>query len=203
MLAHDARSGAKRARFKGGDQTRRIMIAKAHVAKKDLQLDEDDYRAIILDETKGQHDSTAHCDQAQLERIIKRFEARGWKSKPTRRSSKPATHPMAKKARAMWISLHQLGVVRSPKEKSLEAFAKGQLRCEKLAWAKQSHSGKLIEALKSMASEAGWAQTDEKGNNLSVRALKEGLCKAILARMVEEGEAPAHWTIDEAAWKLC
>ncbi|MFX8708345.1 regulatory protein GemA, partial [Acinetobacter baumannii] len=67
-------------------------------------------------------------------------------------------HPMARKARALWISLHKLGVVHNPSEQALEAFAKRQLGCEKLVWARQSDAYRLIEALKSMAERAGWRQ---------------------------------------------
>ena len=201
MMAHDARSSAKPARFDASNQARRVRLAKVHIAKKQLRLDDDDYRQILFDET-GQT-SAGDCTAAQLDTLLQRFEALGFKPVPKNGGSKPARHPMASKARAMWISLHQLGVVRNPNEGALEVFASRQLGCDRLAWAKQSHGGKLIEALKSMAVEAGWAQTDKDGNNLGVRALKEGLCKAILARMVELGEAPDHWTIDDAAWRLC
>ncbi|MEL6487554.1 MAG: regulatory protein GemA [Pseudomonadota bacterium] len=201
-MSTDTRPAARRATFNQADQRRRVMLAKVHIGKKDLGLDDDDYRQILQDETG--HSSAGDCDVAQLDRVVRRFEARGWKPLPKARGgARPASHPMAKKARALWISLHQLGVVRERDEKALEAFAKRQLKCEKLAWAKQSHGGKLIEALKDMAAKAGWAQVDENGKRLEVRALQEGLCEAILARMVEIGEVPADWTIDVAAWRLC
>lgn len=201
MLTHDARSSAKPAQFKGGDKARRATLAKVHIAKKELRLDEDDYRAILLEETG--HHSAGYCTVEQLHRLLERFKALGFKPVFKGRGAKPADHPMAKKARALWISLHQLGVIRNPSERALEAMAKRQLKCEKLAWAKQSHGGKLIEALKSIAEEAGWKQTDANGRHLSVRALQEGLCKAILARLAEYGEVPNHWTIDDAAFRLC
>ncbi|MEO0589091.1 MAG: regulatory protein GemA [Pseudomonadota bacterium] len=201
MLAQDARKTARPAKFDASQKAHRALQAKVQIAKKDLRLDDDDYRQILLEET-GQN-STKKCTVADLERVVSRFEAKGWQSKPKRGGQRKAQHPMAKKARALWISLYQLGVVRSRDEASLEAFAKRQLKCEKLAWAKQSHGGKLIEALKDMAAKADWAQVDENGKRLDVRALQEGLCEAILARMVEIGEVPADWTIDIAAWRLC
>ncbi|MEO0872541.1 MAG: regulatory protein GemA [Pseudomonadota bacterium] len=201
-LANTTRPAARRATFNRADQRRRAMLAKVHIGKKELGLHNDDYRQILQDETG--HSSAGDCDVAQLERVLSRFKARGWKPLPKARGgARPASHPMAKKARALWISLYQLGVVRDPSEKALEAFAKRQLKCEKLAWAKQSHGGKLVEALKDMAQRNGWAQVDANGNRLPVRELKEGLCKAILAKMVEIGEVPADWTIDVAAWRLC
>lgn len=201
MPSQASRSSGKRARF-SPDQRRQSRIAKVHIAKKELQLDEDDYRQILFDET-GQM-SAGDCDERQLNALIARFEAKGWKSRPKKGGARrPAQHPMAKKARAMWISLHQLGVVKNPSEKALEAFAKRQLKCDRLEWAKQSHGGKLIEALKAMAERHHWKQSDEDGRHLSVRALKQGLCEAILKRMIEIDEVPVDWTIDIAAWRLC
>jgi hypothetical protein len=109
--------------------------------------------------------SAAACSEAQLARVLDEFKAKGWapKGAPARevaRASKPrpADHPVAKKARAMWISLHQLGAVRESSEAALEAFARRQLRVEKLQWADQSQGFRLIEALKAMAEREGWSQ---------------------------------------------
>jgi len=180
---------------------RNAMIGKVHVAKKDLALNEDDYRNILMQETG--HDSAKHCTEQQLERVLGRFEALGWKPLPKATGKGVAQNPMARKARALWISLYHLGVVRSRDEKALEAFAKRQIGCERLRWAKQSEGFKLIEALKKMAEKDGWAQLDASGNNLSPLKLNEGLCEAILAKLVKAGEARPDWTLNTAAWRLC
>lgn len=209
MAEAQMKKAARPARFNGASQRRRALLAKVHVAKKELGLADDDYRQIVSEETRQM--SAGDCTEAQLETVIRRFQGRGWKAKPARRA-KPAQgkrarpqaqHPMARKARALWISLYQLGAVRYPSEKALEAFAKRQLKCEALVWAKQSHSAPLIEALKAMAERHGWAQTDDAGRNLSVLALKRGLCQAILAKLIECGEVPNHWSIYDAGFKLC
>lgn len=183
---------------------RRAMTAKIHIAKKQLGLDEDDYRQIILDETG--RTSAGACTDAELERILKRMEARGFKPLPkagATGASRPAQHPVARKARALWISLHHLGAVESPTEKALESFAKRQLKCERLVWANQSQGYKLIEALKAMAVRHGWPQTDPQGAALSTRELHEGLCRAILWKLKGADVIPADWTINTAAWRLC
>lgn len=192
------------ARFDPSAKHRRAMIAKIHVGKKDLQLDEDDYRQILMQETgRG---SSADCTEAELERVLGRFQALGWKPLPKAGGStdaRPAQHPMARKARALWISLYHLGEVRSPNEKALEAFAKRQLGCERLTFARQSEGFRLIEALKAMAAKGGWPQVDAKGNAWSVMKLKENLCEAILVKLKAKGLAREDWTIDIAAWRLC
>lgn len=190
------------AKFDQSARHRRSMLAKIHVAKKQLQLDDDDYRQILMTETGRA--SAGDCTDAELERVIGKLRALGFKPLPKPGgNARPAQHPVARKARALWISLYHLGAVRSPSEQALEAFAKRQLKCEKLVWAKQSDGYKLIEALKAMAQKHGWPQTDDKGNVLSVRALHEGLCRAILWKLKGIGEVPADWTIDIAAFRLC
>lgn len=189
------------AQFDRSASHRRSMIAKIHVAKKELALADDDYRQILLD--SAGRSSAADCTDAELERVLKRLQEIGFKPLVKAGVTRPAQHPMARKARALWISLYHLGAVRSPDEKALESFAKRQLGCERLVWANQSDGYRLIEALKAMAERHGWAQFDANGNNLSVMRLREGLCEAILAKLKTAGIVPADWTIDIAAFRLC
>lgn len=133
---------------------RRAAIAKVKIAQKELGLDDDTYRD-VLEAVTGRR-SAADCTDAQLGRMLEHFQSKGFKAKPSAKGA--ADHPAAKKARAMWISLHQLGAVRDPSERALEAFARRQLRCERLQWADQGLTYKLIEALKAMAEREGWPQ---------------------------------------------
>lgn len=201
MLSTDARATARPAQFDRTAQGRRSMLAKVHIAKKDLVLDEDDYRQILLDEAGVA--SAGDADTKGLEAILRRFEGLGWKAVAKRGTAARAQSPMAKKARALWISLWHLGDVRNRSEKALESFAQRQLKCERMAWANQREAAKLIEALKAMAERGGWKQNDEAGKPLSVRALNEGLCEAIVAKLKSAGEVPADWTLDIAAFRLC
>ena len=201
MTMHSSAALAKPATFDGSDRVRRAMLGKVHVAKRQLALDEDDYRQILFEET-GQS-SSGSCSHQQLEQVLNRFRALGWQDLPRAGKPRAAQHPAAKKARALWISLHQLGAVRSPEERALEAFAKRQLKCERMVWADQREAFKLIEALKAMAQRHGWVQTDISGNNLALIKLAEGLCEAIRAKLVAAGEVPDHWTLNDAAFRLC
>lgn len=189
------------AQFDRSASHRRAMTAKIHVAKKQLALADDDYRQILLD--VAGRSSAADCTDAELEKVIKRLQEIGFKPLVKSGSTRPAQHPVARKARALWISLYHLNAVRSPDEKALESFAKRQLGCERLVWANQSDGYRLIEALKAMAERHGWAQIDAGGNSLSVMRLREGLCEAILAKLKTAGIVPADWTIDIAAFRLC
>ena len=177
---------------------RRALLAKIHIARKQLGIEEDDYRTILREEAGRA--SAADCTEAALEKVLARLQRLGFKPLPSKRGA--ASHPMARKARALWISLHQLGVVRNPSEQALEAFAKRQLECEKLVWARQSEAFKLIEALKDMANRAGWRQVGPKGEKLSALTLQSSLALLLLDRLQQRGAVPADWSLATAAWRL-
>src|SRR5690606_20778762 len=100
--------------------------------------------------------SAAECTEAELATLIAWLQSKGFRPLPKAGGKAGASHPVARKARALWISLYHLGVVHNPSEQALEAFAARQVGCERLAWMRQGQGDKLIEALKAMAERAGW-----------------------------------------------
>ncbi|MES2987654.1 MAG: regulatory protein GemA [Pseudomonadota bacterium] len=203
----DMHPGAKRAaaaaRPVATGPNRRALLAKVHLGAKEIGLAEDDYRAILLDVT-GQS-SAAKCSDGELVAVLERFRSRGWKpAQPSgQRTSRPADHGPATKARALWISLHHLGAIADPSEAALEAFAKRQLKCPRLQWADQGLMYRLIEAEKAIAQRHGWDQSLE-GVAVAVRVtvLKRRLVEAILGKLVATELAPACWTVDRAAFEF-
>jgi phage gp16-like protein len=193
---------ARPAQFDRAAQHTRGLYAKIHIARQQLRMIEDDYRALLF-LTTGRT-SLKDCNTGQLEAMVKAMERKGFRPAPKAGNRGAATHPVAKKARALWISLHQLGAVRNPSEQALEAFARRQLGCERFSWARQSEGYRVIEALKSMARRAGWPQHDPISQKpLSPLLLQSGLCQAILAKLKAAGEVPAAWSLNDAAFRLC
>lgn len=188
------------ARFDQTSQQRRSMIAKIHVAKKTLQMDEDDYRQALFERTG--RTSLTECTDPQLARVLDFMKSKGFKPLGAKGH---ASHPMARKARAIWISLHKLGAVHNSSEQALEAFARRQLKCERFAWADQRQAYKLIEALKAMAVRAGWQQHCRATGRAfgTPLELQTSLCNAILVKLKDAGVIPANWALHDAAWKLC
>lgn len=172
--------------------SRRAALAKLHIARKELALDEAAYR-LMLERVTG-HVSAADCTDAQLAAVLDELKAKGWtprvvaggRTAPAPRQRR-ADHPVARKARALWISLHQLGAIDDPSERALEAFARRQLGVDRLRWAVPSEAHALIEALKAMATRAGWSQ-DMTGVPAArqVDVLKARLAAAIAGRKAPE-----------------
>jgi len=190
------------------DNGRRALLAKVHLAKKDLRLDDDTYRD-ILERITGRR-SSAECSVGELENLVAHFRTKGFvpkavaggrKGSAVQRGPRQADHPVAKKARALWISLHQLGVVENASEQALEAFAKRQLGVERMQWMDQGLGFKLIEALKEWAKREGWDQ-DLTGieKTLHIRILKIRLAWAQAKRLGERFSAAgmSHAALDAA-----
>lgn len=188
------------------------MIAKIHVAKKQLNIADDDYRQILLDEAGVM--SSAAASDGGLTKVLDRLKSRGFKPLPPKKGkhggAKPADHPSARKARALWLSLYQLGAVKNPAEQALEGFAKRQLKVEAMQWANEAHCYRLIEALKAMAEREGWPQEIDafetrwcQGDpSARLRILKRRLVDAILAKLKAAGAVSADWDAAQAMDRL-
>lgn len=197
-------SAVKKARFAPAPH-RRALLAKVHVARKELHLDDDTYRGAL--HLVAGRASAGDCTDDELRAVLRHFADKGFVARPKKPGARRAAdHGPARKSRALWISLHHLGVIDNPAEKALEAFACRQLKCEAFQWVDQSRCYKLVEALKAMAERHGWAQGDmppRLSASGRVRLLKLRLVEAIVARLKEKGLAGAEWTVERTAFALC
>ncbi|MDF7776896.1 regulatory protein GemA [Sphingomonas sp. AOB5] len=180
---------------------RRSLIAKIHVAKKEIGLIDSDYRQILINVAKVSSSNLASNDK--LVAVIEHFKSRGWKEaapKGKRGKGTPASFPGALKARAMWISLHQLGVIDDSSDAALDAFACRQLGCTRFQWAKQAEIYKLVEALKAMAGRAGWDQSTKGLDPAAVPiVLRRRLVDRQLEILIAAEWADADWDVARAA----
>ncbi|WP_194745740.1 regulatory protein GemA [Thermaurantiacus tibetensis] len=122
-----------------------------------MGLSREDYEAVIARMTGKS--SAGLCSIAELERVVEEMQRLGWRPaapRPARCGARPADHPAARKARALWISLWQLGAVSNRSEAALEAFARRQLGCTRLQWADQAQVFRVTEALKAIGRRHGW-----------------------------------------------
>lgn len=169
------------------DDQRRARLAQVHIARKALGMLEDDYRA-LLQRITGQS-SAKHCEDRQLASLIAEFERMGWRPIGSGKRRRGAHSQTAWKARAMWISLYQLGAIENGSDAALEAFGRRQLRVDRLQWADARQAFRLIEALKAIANRHGWDQgvSSQVPAKDRVRLLKDRLVGAQLTRLAKAG----------------
>jgi phage gp16-like protein len=136
-------------------------LATIHTAKKNLGLDDDQYRD-LLEEWTGKR-SAADLTRSERHRVIECFRRAGFQpkpnapSKPAQTAAQPAVmpvqvqdedEPLVRKAKALWIELHRLGAVRNPSEAALNRFCKRHTGVDHLNWLSPSKAQHFIEILK-------------------------------------------------------
>lgn len=129
--------------------SRRGLIAMIHVARKDLGLDEDTYRA-TLKRVTGKT-SSADLNETQLGRVIDDFKQRGWKPK---RKTRASHTPHVRKVWALWKEMCDRKLVRSPDRAALRAFVLKMTNVADPEWLTPAQTNQVIEALKAWKARA-------------------------------------------------
>ena len=154
----------------------RALLAKIHIAKKELGFSDDVYRDILQGRYKK--DSAAKLSRFEAEDLIGHFKGLGFKVKRTTPRPPPESgggvkspplfkegvgggcsptydKPMARKVVAMWINLALAGVVKYSSDAALQAYVKRMTGVDNLAWCEDGQLWKVIEALKKWAKREG------------------------------------------------
>lgn len=123
------------------ETSRMAMLAKIHIAKKQLCLDDVVYRAVISSIAPGRS-SSADLDNRQLSVLLKHFERHGFKAQGNKRKAQGGYQVTALKIRAR-------GLLDKALDEGLVTSASGLVRkiCEvdELTWCKDA--GKLKRLL--------------------------------------------------------
>ena len=129
---------------------RNRIIKLIQVARRDLGLDEPNYRGILF--AQGGNDSLAAMPIDGMQKVLDYLKAQGFKVRKTRTDRKQATGIDASKVRALWLFLHELGAVRDPSEAALTAYVKRIVKVDDLQWMRSGRRVEMvIESLKKWA----------------------------------------------------
>lgn len=135
---------------------RRALLAKVHVAKKELGLDEDLYR-MTLRKVTG-HESAAACTDAELARFLYHCRERGWAPKK-RAGAELSKRREIRMIWAIWGELCSIpGAAHTPTRAGLRAFVARQSGVEEPEWLSSDKARLVIEALKA------WRDRAKKGS---------------------------------------
>lgn len=117
------------------DDARRRELAKIHIARKYLHLDEDTYRQVIRDIGGAVSGSSADLNPLGRARVLKHLQSKGWKSKrrPAEKRSANSGEILASALqvamiRSVWIQMAEAGVIENRTEQGLRAWVKSSSR---------------------------------------------------------------------------
>lgn len=141
---------------------RNSLIKLIHVAKREQGLDEPTYRAIL--KAQGGNESLAAMRLEGMKKVLDYLKAQGFKVRKTKSDRRQAVGPDARKVRALWLFLHELGAVRDPSEAALTAYVQRIAKVDDVAWMRgartinsgpnpgwKAHQDLVIETLKKWA----------------------------------------------------
>jgi phage gp16-like protein len=112
-------------------------LAKIHIAKKELGLDDVAYRHILRE--RYHVDSAARLNEHQVADLIEVFRRKGWR---------PASFAQRGLIHVLWRKLEATGAVRHPDEEALRAFVAHATGKEDLRRLTVHEASRVIEMLK-------------------------------------------------------
>lgn len=138
------------------------LLAQIHIAKKDLNLDEDSYRAAlvlatqVVDNATGEiikagKDSSGAMTQTERQRVVTHFKSLGWKPrKLTQRKGKRRQYAKAtsRKMVVIWRQLYDADKVANKTQQAMETWVSNQTGKKNPDWLTPQEASDLIEQLK-------------------------------------------------------
>lgn len=137
-------------------QLRKKYYTLLQLGKSQLRMDDEFYYGIWLPEQKATIDpetgrySAKTMTLEQLRQAVEHMVRLGFKIKSSndKSSRKLAGDPQSTKIRALWLEMHNQGIVRNSSEASLNAYVKRLTGIEALQWLTTEQASGVIEALK-------------------------------------------------------
>ncbi len=136
--------------MRGVPVTRNASLAKIHIAKEQLCLDDDTYRD-VLERVTGKRSSSGMTETARG-LVIAEFKRMGWSGGFG--TIKKSQKGYVRKVYALWGDLKRSGIWREDGVKSLRAFVKKMTDCDDPEWMTYAQASRVIEALKKMKARA-------------------------------------------------
>jgi phage gp16-like protein len=150
-------------KLKNGDPnaSRKASLAKIHVARKRLDLDEPTYRALVA-RVCGGKTSSADLDQLERSKLLDEFkrlgflEGEGATLRTKSMSDFPDAEPQARLIRALWADCTSFGLIEDGSDKALRQFIRRTTKIDDIRFLTAIDANKVIEGLKAMKKRAGF-----------------------------------------------
>ena len=124
-------------------------LAKIHIAKKDLGLDDNTYRQML--QTITGKSSAKTLTLTECDRVLAHCKKLGWIPKASTKpkaTDKDWRAPRIKLIHNLWEQLGKAGVLRNPTHEGLLSFCKPLMTVPKLEWATSQALNNIVEVLK-------------------------------------------------------
>ena len=129
------------------DKLRSSDLAKIHMAKAALSMDDEIYKAMLVRLTG--HDSASKLNLGERTTVLNELQRLGWMPKMQKTAKTDWRAPRIRLIQSLWRQLCTKGVVKEQTEDALLAFCKTHTQTERLEWADSKGLNDCIEALKS------------------------------------------------------
>jgi phage gp16-like protein len=138
------------------EPSRNAILSKIHIAKKQLGIADEDYRALIANLAEGKT-SCKDCTPKELGTIMEALIGLGFKPAKPKVKLSPKASPdptQADKIRAMWIDLYNRKIVKNGGDDSLQKFVKRLTKVDRVEWLDHSQAVAVITALAKMGEQS-------------------------------------------------
>lgn len=147
--------------------TRQTDLAKIHIARKDLHLDDDLYRQIVREIGGAESGSSKDLTPTGCARLLAHFQQLGWKPRPGKKKAAGATQAASGDLISLipriWTALVDAGVVHTADPAALRTWLRSNTRRyhpQKAGWEEARFlpkpvAIKVVESLKQWAKRCG------------------------------------------------
>ncbi|MFE8103593.1 regulatory protein GemA [Brenneria goodwinii] len=125
------------------------LIKLIHIAFRDLRLDDETYRQLLI--TTTDKTSTRDMTASQLDSVLQAMKKRGFKIKPAQKANnaRPMDDaPQSRKIRSLWLEMTDMGIIRDRSEAALARWVKRETGIDSLQWLNSAQTSVIIERLK-------------------------------------------------------
>jgi len=129
-------------------------IALVHVAKSQLKLSDENYRAICARVANGKTSSKA-MNGAERIALMTEFRRMGFKARPGRKQTPRSNNPQVRKVFALWGEMARTGIVRNGERAALRTYVKRMCGVDDPEFMDGDQAINVIEGLKAMKRRGG------------------------------------------------
>ena len=139
---------------------RRSELAKIHLARKRLGLDDETYRTVVA-RVCGGKTSAGDLDQGERGKLLDEFKRLGFieaGSYTTSIADFDDREPQARLIRCLWADLKAVGALHDSSEQALADFIRRATKVDSIRWLTAQQANVVIESLKQWKERIGYRQ---------------------------------------------